>query len=243
MPIAEEPGVFPTTQWSIVLAARQANSPAAQEALERLCRAYWFPLYVYIGSKEFSPADAEDLTQEFLARFLESGGLRAVQQKGGRFRAYLLACLNHFLSNERDRSRAQKRGGTHTFFSLDALTAEERLRLEPIDPSAAPETLYDRHWARALLDNAFDRLRLEMITAGKGAIFELLHGQLSANTPVPYPKLAVDLGVSEGAVRKMVQRLRERYRELVREEVSQTVVSPAEAEGELRYLLDLFRRD
>src|SRR5882672_3695873 len=115
---SEQPGIFATTRWSVILAAGGASTPAMREALERLCRAYWFPLYGFVRSKGFSQFDAEDLTQEFFARFIASDALRTVSEERGRFRAFLLASLNHFLGNEWDRLRAQKRGGGQIPLSL-----------------------------------------------------------------------------------------------------------------------------
>ena len=223
-----------------MLAAGGSSSPASREALERLCRAYWFPLYGYVRAKGFSLHDAEDLTQEFFARFLASDALRTVSEERGRFRAFLLAALNHFLANEWDRLRAQKRGGGQSPFSFDAASAEERLQMEP-STDLTPERLYERRWALTLLDSVLERLRAEMIAAGKAAMFDALRGFLSdAAGAMSYPEAAARLGLTEAATRKSVQRLRQRYRELLREEVSHTVGAPHEVESELRHLLALF---
>src|SRR5439155_2999935 len=168
-PAPHQPGIFATTHWSVVLAAGGDSSPAVRDALERLCRAYWYPLYGYVRSKGFGPHDAEDLTQEFFARFLASDALRTVSEERGRFRAFLLASLNHFLSNEWDRLRAQKRGGGRVLSSLDAASAEERLQMEPATDST-PERLYERRWALTLLDAVLERLRVEMTSAGKAGL-------------------------------------------------------------------------
>ncbi len=234
------PGIFATTHWSVVLAAGGDASPAAREALERLCRAYWFPLYGYVRAKGFSREDAEDLTQEFFSKFLASDALRTVSQERGRFRAFLLASLNHFLANEWDRLRAEKRGGGHTLLSLDAASAEERLQIEPAT-DLTPERLYERRWALTLLDAVLERLRAEMIAAGKASLFEALRGFLSdAAGTLSYAEAAARLGMTEAATRKSVQRLRERYRELLRAEVAHTVGAPHEVESELRHLLAIF---
>ncbi len=234
------PGVFATTRWSVVLAAGGSSSPGAREALERLCHAYWFPLYGYVRSKGFSPHDAEDLTQEFFARFLASDALRTVSEERGRFRAFLLASMNHFLANEWERLRAQKRGGGQTPLSLDAATAEERLQMEPTT-DLTPERLYERRWALTLLDTVLERLGAEMTAAGKSATFNALRVFLSdAQGTMSYPEAAMRIGVTETAARKSVQRLRQRYRELLREEVAHTVGAPHEVEDELRHLLAVF---
>jgi RNA polymerase sigma-70 factor (ECF subfamily) len=234
--------MFATTHWSMVLAAGGSSSPSAREALERLCRAYWFPLYGYVRSKGFSPQDAEDLTQEFFSRFLASDALRTVSQERGRFRAFLLASLNHFLANQWDRLRAQKRGGNRARLSLDAASAEQRLQLEPAT-DVTPDRLYECRWALTLLDAVLERLRAEMIAAGKLATFDALRGFLSdAAGTLSYAEAAARLGLTEVATRKSVQRLRQRYRELLREEVAHTVGAPHEVESELRHLLGVFSR-
>jgi len=226
MRTVEQPGVFATTRWSVVLAAGGSSSPAMREALERLCHAYWFPLYGYVRSKSFSPHDAEDLTREFFTRFLASAALRTVSEERGRFRAFLLVSLKHILANEWDRLRAQKRGGGQATLSLDAATAEERLQMEP-STELTSERLCERRWALILLDAVLERLRAEMIAAGQAAMFDALRGFLSdAKGAMPYAEAAARLGLTEAATRKAVQRLRERYRELLREEVAHTVGAP-----------------
>jgi DNA-directed RNA polymerase specialized sigma24 family protein len=238
--LASRVTIFATTHWSVVLAAGGEPSPAAREALERLCSAYWYPLYAHVRTKGFSPSDAEDLTQEFFARFLASDALRDVSREQGRFRAFLLASINHFLANEWDRLRAQKRGGGRSPLSLDAFSAEQRLQTEPAT-HLTPERLYERRWASILLETVLGRLRAEMIAAGKRSVFEFLRGFLSdAAGTLPYREAATQLGLTEPATRKAVQRLRQRYRELLREEVAHTVAAPHEVESELRSLLSAF---
>ena len=238
----DSPGIFATTRWSVVLAAGGEPSSAAREALDRLCRGYWFPLYGYVRARNFSPHDAEDLTQEFFVRFLASDALRTISEERGRFRAFLLASLNHFLANEWDRLRAQKRGGGQTPLSFDAATAEERLQLEPAT-NLSPERLYDRRWALTLLDTVLECLGKEMAAAGKTTEFEALRVFLAdATGAMSYAEAAARIGRTEAAARKAVQRLRRRYRELLREEVAHTVGAPHEVENELRHLLAVFAR-
>ena len=236
----ESPGVFATTHWSVVLAAGGSSSSGAREALERLCRAYWFPLFGYVRSKGFSPHDAEDLTQEFFSRFLASDALRTVREERGRFRAFLLASLNHFLANEWDRQWALKRGGGQVTLSFDAATAEERLQMEPAT-DLTPEKLYQRRWAQTLLDTVLERLRAEMTEAGKAALFDALRGFLAdAKGTLPYGETAARIDLTEAATRKAVQRLRQRYRELLRAEIAHTVETPDEVDAELQHLLQAF---
>ena len=224
----------------MILAAGNESSPKTRVALEWLCRSYWFPLYAHVRAKGFSPHDAEDLTQEFFARFLQTNPLRTVSQERGRFRAFLLASMNHFLGNEWDRRRAQKRGGGQRALSLDADSAEQRLQIEPAS-ELTPERLYDRLWASTLLESVLARLKSEMSDAGKSTQFDVLRGFLSdtANA-LSYEDAATRLRLTEAATRKCVQRLRQRYRELLREEVAHTVAAPHEIDSELRYLLSVF---
>jgi DNA-directed RNA polymerase specialized sigma24 family protein len=240
MQMPEQSVIFATTRWSVVLAATGEPGLGAREALEKLCGVYWFPLYGFVRSKGFSPHDAEDLTQQFFLRFLASDALFAVSKERGRFRAFLLASLNHFLANEWDRLRAQKRGGGKIPFSFDAASAEERLRMEPVT-DLTPELLYERRWARMLLHSVLERLRAEMVAGGKSTLFDTLRGFLSdTRETLSYSQAAARLGMTEPAARKAVQRLRSRYRELLRQEVAQTVASPHEIESELRHLFAVF---
>lgn len=238
-------GCFVTTRWSVVLAAAEKGGGAADAggALAELCRAYWFPLYAFIRRRGYSPHDAEDLTQAFFARFLEKNGLASVNPEKGRFRAFLLASLKHFLANEWDRSQTQKRGGGDPVLALDALTAEDRYRLEPAD-ALSPERLYERQWALTLLAQVLGRLEAEHAAAGKGALFADMKGFLTGEgSPDSYSTIGGRHGLSEGAFKVTVHRLRKRYRELLREEIARTVADPddpAETADELRRLFAAF---
>src|SRR5262245_43239364 len=197
-------GVFATTHWSVVLAAGEAASPQSDVALGELCRTYWFPLYAYVRRCGETPEDAKDLTQEFFARLLEKNWLRAVSRERGRFRWFLLASLKHFLSNQWDRARTQKRGGGRRPISLDELDPEERYSLEPTDNLTADKA-YDRTWALTLLDQTRVRLRQEFSEAGKGERFELLEQFLPGESAsATYSEIASRLGVSEGTVKSDV---------------------------------------
>lgn len=227
--------LFTTTHWSVVLATGAAESSRAQEAVSRLCRSYWYPLYAYVRRRGCSAEDAEDLTQEFFARLLEKQSLAHLTRHGGRFRSFLLKSLDHFLVEQWRRARTQKRGGGQVI-SLDAASAETRYRLEPADEHT-PETLFDRAWALALLASVFYHLQEEYARAGKAALFEQLKfcltGQRSA---IPYAELAARLTMPENTLKTLVRRLRERYRELLRAEVAQTVATSAEIDEELQSL-------
>jgi RNA polymerase sigma factor (sigma-70 family) len=232
---------FHTTHWSLVVRAQGVSagladgSTHAHAALARLCELYWYPLYAFVRRQGHRPHDAQDLTQEFFARLLAKGWLAEVQQARGRFRSWLLAAMKHFLSNEWDRLKAQKRGGRATIISIDEATAEGRYRDEPTEEETA-ERLFDRRWALTLLDRVLAQLRTEFAAEGKATMFEALKGTLTGDAR-PYAEIAQELGTSEGAIKVAVHRLRDRYRALIRAEVMQTVAGPEEAEAELRHLL------
>jgi len=171
--VEAQSGVFATTHWSVVLTANQSESPHAAEALEKLCRTYWYPVYVYVRRRGYSVEDAQDLTQEFFAQLLAKRYLDSVDRQKGRFRSFLLAAITHFLANEWHKSQRLKRGGGCQFLSLDDPGAEQRYQLEPME-NATPELLYERRCAEVLLSRALGRLRQEFITAGKGQVFEQL---------------------------------------------------------------------
>lgn len=230
-------GQFASTHWSVVLAAGRESSQGAREALTRLCQAYWYPLYAYIRRQGRGPHDAEDLTQEFFARFLEKKFLADVHRERGRFRSFLLAALKHFLANEGDRARAHKRGGRCKFISLDERAAERRYALEPREDLSA-DKIYERRWALTLLDQVLSRLKGEFADAGKAEQFERLKIFLSVGrSAAPYSAVAAQLRTTEEAVKVAVHRLRKRYRELLREEIAQTVAGRDEIEEEIRHII------
>lgn len=230
-------GWFTTTHWSLILNARDPDSPQAIEALEKLCRSYWYPLYAYVRSRGLDQESAKDLTQGFFTRLLEKNYLSQVQREKGRFRSFLLASLKHFLSDEWDKSRAQKRGGGQSLISLDDTTGEDRYHLEPVD-GMDPEKLFERRWALTVLEQARGKLAEEYAKAGKSDLYAHLKAVESNPQISPsFAKIGVELGMTESAVKSAAFRMRQRYRELVREEVANTVGSPAEIDEELRYLI------
>ncbi len=230
-------GRFATTHWSVVLAAGQPESTDYQQALETLCRTYWFPLYAYLRRHGNDAHQAEDYTQAFLAFLLDKHGLRLADPKRGRFRSFLLTSLKNFLSNERARAGAQKRGGGRKILSLDIENAERLYALKPRE-ELSPDKLFARSWALTVLDRTMDRLGAEATRTKKSELFEKLRICLTADkSSVPYGKMAVELNMSEGAVRVAAHRLRRRYRELLRDEIAQTVTSEDQIDEELR---DLF---
>jgi RNA polymerase sigma-70 factor (ECF subfamily) len=200
-----------------------------------LCRVYWYPVYAYTRHRGWSHAEAQDLTQEFFTRLLEKDVLASVDEGRGRFRSFLLAACKNFLSNERDRARAQKRGGGRHLLSLDFSTAEGRYRSEPAF-AETPARLFERRWALTLLDQVLDRLRQENEAAGKGRLFASLKVFLTGDGGPSYAEVAAELGSSEGAIKVAIHRLRGRYRDLLREEIAQTVESAEQIEDEIQAL-------
>jgi RNA polymerase sigma-70 factor (ECF subfamily) len=231
---------FATTRWTVVLAAGNRSTPNADVALEELCRAYWFPLYAYVRRHGHSREDAEDLTQSFFAGFLKKNYLEKLRGEHGKFRAFLLASLKHFLANEWDRSRRQKRGGGIPPLSLDWQDADNRYQIAPAD-HLSPDKIYDRAWAVTLLEQVIARLRGENAGDGKTLLFDGLKPFLMVGrNEIPYARAAAALGLTEGAARVAVHRLRRRYRELLREEIGQTLSDPAQVEEEMRALFTAF---
>jgi RNA polymerase sigma factor (sigma-70 family) len=231
--------VFATTHWSVVQLAARHDTTRAQRALSELCSAYWYPLYAYVRRQGFSPHDAQDLTQEFFARLIAGNDLAQVSPRQGKFRAFLLACVKHFLANEWDKARAAKRGGGQRTISFDETDAEERYKLEPADTASA-DKLFERRWAMTLLETVLARLQAEYAREGKETTFEKLKPALSGSRESqPYAELARDLGMSEGAVKVAVHRFRQRYRQLLRAEIANTVSSPSEVDEEIRYLFSV----
>jgi len=227
---------FATTHWSVVTAAGNRNSEEAAAAFEKLCRAYWYPLYAYVRRKGLSAADAQDLTQEFFYRMIGKNYLESVDRNAGSFRSFLLASINHLLANEWDKARTLKRGGGHEIISLDAEEAEGRFLQEPALNGSA-EKAFDRRWALTLLDRALARLRGEFANAAKLQQFDLLKAFLSdIASEGEYAALAEPLGLEAGGVAVAVHRLRQRYREIVRAEIAQTVTTEAELSAEMEYL-------
>lgn len=231
-------GGFASTHWSVVLLAGGArNVPEVQEALARLCSAYWYPLYVFIRRQGHGAGDAEELTQEFFARFLEKDSLVTVDKSRGKFRTFLLACCQHFLANQREFARAQKRGGGRPALSLDFPGAAERYRVEPASSETA-EKLFERRWALTVLDQVLEQLHREYEADGKGTLFDLLKSVLVGGVEaLSYARIGAVLGMNEAAVRKAAQRLRQRYRSVLRERIGDTVAEPGTIDDEIR---DLF---
>ena len=218
-----------------------AQNPATAisgESLGRLCASYWHPVYVYIRHKGFDSDHARDCTQEFFAQLIEKKYLADVDRSKGRFRSFLLAAANHFLSNYLDAANAQKRGGGRQLLSLEDESMSRVLSCEPSNAST-PEALFEYHWALALLDRALERLRAgyapaDFLRLKPFILGEAAHGQLAAT--------AQQLGTSEGALKVAVHRIRKRYREALRSEISETVSEPGQVDEEIRYLMEVLSR-
>lgn len=236
-PFSGGESAFTTTHWSVVVAAGHRDSPEAAEALETLCRTYWYPLYAYVRRCGYSCEDAQDLTQEFFAQLLAKDFVARADPLKGKFRSFLLAGLKHLLGHDREKARRLKRGGGRTIVSIDAQTAEDRYRSEPAD-ELTPERLFEQSWASTLIERAAVRLRDEYSAADKAELFEELCGfRLDAPEPRAYAEVSARLGLSESAVKSAIRRFRQRHHQLVREEIAQTVKEPAEVDEEIRYLL------
>jgi RNA polymerase sigma-70 factor (ECF subfamily) len=232
---------FETTNWSLIVRATGGSTTEAQAALAGLCETYWPPVYALIRRRGLSPADAEDLTQSYFARFFEKDYLNDFRPEAGRFRTFLRASISHFLANEWDRERALKRGGGQVRISLDAATAEERLRLEPVD-RLTPEAIFERTWAAAQLARCLERLREEQSASGGRERFDRLKAFLTSDGSIAdYAALARELGLSDSTLRVAVHRLRRRFAAVLREEVARTVADPADVDGEIRFMLEALR--
>jgi len=230
------PVAFSTTHWSVVLEA-QGESPAAQEALEKLCRMYWRPIYGFVRRQGIRPEEAEDLTQGFFAQLLERRSLSAVRKEKGRLRSYLLGALKYFLADEQRRAMAVKRGKGLRLIPLEKLRTDEGIEMEPADPVTA-ETIYERRWALTVLEHVLSRLKDEYRTAGNAALFDSLKELLPDEPGAPsQAEIAAQLGMTENAVRQAFYRFRQRYQSLLREEIAHTVATPGDIEDELRHLI------
>lgn len=221
--------------------ARRKTSAVSRRALAELCEVYWHPLYAFIRRRGLSPVDAQDLTQEFFAELLEKETLRVADRQRGRFRTFLLTAISHFLSNQRRKAEARKRGGNRRILSLDFAKGERLYSLEPFHDLTA-EKIYERRWAMTLLEQVLDRLRDESVAAGKKEQFDALAPYLGGSREtVPYQEIAGRLKMTEGAVKVAVHRLRRRCRDVLRKEIAQTVADPAEIDHELQSLFATVR--
>jgi RNA polymerase sigma factor (sigma-70 family) len=230
-----------TTMWSVVLSARDLKTSEGAAALEQLCQTYWPPIYGFLRRDGHSPADAEDLTQGFLASLITRSSLESVTPERGRFRSFLMASLRHYLADQRDRANAAKRGGGQKAISLNVESAELAYARQSAT-AESPETIFEREWADTLFRRAQDRLRAECKAAGKLALYEDLGPQRAFDRAEADATIAARHHMSMNAVRIAAFRLRQRYQELIREEIAQTVSSPEELDSEIRHLIQVYAR-
>ena len=236
-PSGQHGGVaFTTTHWSVVLEA-QGESPAAKEALEKLCRTYWRPIFAFLRRQGVGPEEAEDITQGFFAQLLERRKFSALRKEKGRLRSFLLGALKYFLADEQRRAMAIKRGKGQRLISLEELRADERIDMEPSDPMTA-EMIYERRWALTVLERVLSRLKDEYLAADNAALFDSLKELLPDEPGSPsQAAIAARLGMTENAVRQAFYRFRQRYQAILREEIANTVATPGDIEDELRHLI------
>jgi len=235
-----ELGQFNTTRWTLVMVSAQSQIEGGRAALAELCRIYWYPLYSFARRRGHSPHDAQDLTQGFFMHLLEHKALTQVDRLKGKFRSFLLASFQNYLSNQAQRAHSLKRGKDYEFVSLDWANAESRYRLEPADYLTA-ERIFDARWAMTVLSEAMTQLGRAYATEGKSSTFEALNIflRIGDSRPLPsYEELSEKLGVTVAGLKTLVHRLRKRYSVLLREEVARTVSDPAEIDGEIHALCD-----
>ena len=230
-------GQFRTTRWSMVQAAGRGDTQSSANALAELCESYWYPLYTYLRQRGNNASEAADLTQGFFARLLDKSDLAAADREKGRFRAFMLTALKHFVANEVDRERAEKRGGTRTILSLDVEAAEGRFAIEPCD-ERTPEDVFSRNWAMVTMERAMDRVREDYQRADRMELFDRLSRCMVAAQDAPYRQLADELDMNESAFKVAVHRIRKRFRECQRREVAETLSDANEVEEELRDLFE-----
>ncbi len=234
-------GSFATTHWTVVLAASGSGSEQSDAALAKLCETYWYPLYAYARHQGNGPEDAEDLTQQFFYRLLAKNFLATADRERGKFRTFLLASMKNFLVNEWKRAGRSKRGGTDPLLSFDLQTGEGRYSAEPVSQVVA-ESLYDRQWAVALVEQVFTVLRAEYLASERGPLLDELKGFVwGEESSASYGEIGARLNMAEGTVKVSVHRLRQRFRQLLRDEVAQTVSRPEEIDGELRHLISVIQ--
>ena len=236
----DENSRFRTTRWSVVLLSAQSQVPGSKAALAELCKLYWFPLYAFVRRRGYYPADAQDLAQGFFLHLLEHKSLAEVDPRKGKFRSFLLASFQNYISNQAQRAHSLKRGAEYEFVSLDWETAETRYRLEPADYLTA-EIIFDARWAMTLLEHVMTQVERSYAAEGKSSTFEALKMflRLGDSRPLPtYEEMSQKLNIGVASVKTLVHRLRKRYSTILREEVARTVSDPAEVDAEIHSLCD-----
>jgi RNA polymerase sigma factor (sigma-70 family) len=231
---------FATTHWSIVSAA-QGPSPAAEEALEKLCHTYWRPLYAFVRRQGRRPEDAQDLVQAFFAGLLRRKNLKTIRQEKGRLRSYLLVSLKRFLAADAHRAHGVARYETGPSIPLDEMLASERADFDLTETLSADQ-LFERRWALTLLEQTLTRLEVEYREADNSALFDRLKDSLVGDGHGPLQaEIAAELHMTENAVKQAFHRFRRRYKDLLRQEIALTVAQPGEVEDELRHFVSVLR--
>jgi len=229
---------FATTQWSVVIRAG-LSQPGSRDALEQLCKTYWFPIYAYIRRRGRNHHDAVDLTQGFFAHLLQGNALKSVSRESGCFRAFLLACVKNYMATWVRFHTAARRGGGRFVLSIDHEQVAKQYQEQLVDPFT-PEMIFERTWIETLLLRVGERLRHEHELAGKSQLFELIKGYLVASAEkIPQAEIATELQISVPAVAMSIYRLRQRYAQYVREAIGETLADPSEIEDELQRLIGL----
>jgi len=231
---------FRSTRWSVVLVSAQSQAPQSKEAFAELCRLYWYPLYAHVRNRGYSAEDAQDLVQGFFLHLVEYKTMSRVDRSKGKFRSFLLASLQNYISNEAQRARCLKRGGEVEFVPFDVEGAEDRYSLEPAD-RLTPEKIFDARWAMALLGEAMNRLSQEHIAQGKAKTFQALKmflDPINTRELPSYEEVAVELDVSVGSIKTLIHRLRKQYTAFVREEIARTVANAADVDAEIHDLCE-----
>ncbi len=242
LPAAENAAAFSTTHWSVVVEAAKGDSTASAEALEKLCRIYWYPLYAFARRRGCSQEDAEDLSQGFFGRLIEKESLKTVGPEKGKFRSFLLTAFSNFTHNERGKQRSQKRGGLNIITSWDGMEAEQRYLHEPAD-GLTPEKLFDRSWAFTVVNQVLCQLRKEYGEGNKLPVFTELQAYLTHEADLGVIAAAAQrLEMGEGALKVALHRLRRRFGEYLRAQVGSTVASADQVEEELRHLVAALSR-
>jgi RNA polymerase sigma factor (sigma-70 family) len=233
---------FATTQWNVVLTAKEDETSEASAALDQLCRTYWPPLYAYICRDGYNVSEAQDLTQEFFFRLIDRNYLQHLRHQRGRFRSFLLTFLKHFLSEQRGKARTQKRGGGVEIISFEQSRADGSYFQEPVD-LLSPDQVFERRWAQTLFQTALNRLREEYAASGKGALFEVLTDFQPREAGAPsYVEIGAQFGMSETAIKSTALRMRQRHRDILREEIARTVTSVDEIEEEIQHVREVLAR-
>ena len=234
---------FPNTRWSVVLQAQIGDSLHANEALEEICKRYWYPIYAFLRKKGWAAADAEDLTQGFFQRLLSDGTLDRARKDRGKLRSFLLADLKRYLIDDSRRENALKRGGDQTFIPFDQASAEARYANSFTEAGADPEAMFEKAWAADLMGGVMSTLATRYAQAGKKHLFEALRDSITGgHSEITYAEIATKLDTSEGALRLQVMRMRRAFREQVEREIAETVESPDQVADELRNLVRLIRQ-